>query len=188
MSIRRRSFGSGWQDLRVDATIGAEVILYFGRQPELDLDLPPRAPFRSRATGSRERRPGIQALVHEFHQLFELPIASRPQSTVDPGLRELRIDLLVEEVTEYVTAARHDDTVALADALADIVYVAYGAAISYGIDLDRVLEEVHRANLTKLGGDGRPRYRADGKVLKGPGYSPPAVRATLLDQPPLFSD
>ena len=57
--------------------------------------------------------------------------------------------------------------------------MAYGTAHVYGIDLDAVLDEVHASNMTKLGADGRPIRRADGKVLKGPGYRPPDIAAVL---------
>jgi predicted HAD superfamily Cof-like phosphohydrolase len=70
----------------------------------------------------------------------------------------------------------------LADALGDIVYVAYGAAVTYGLDLDAVLAEIHRSNMSKLGLDRRPIMRADGKVLKGPAYRPPDIGTVLATQ------
>ena len=74
------------------------------------------------------------------------------------------------------------DTVETADALADLVYVIYGMALETGIDLAAVLTEVQRSNMSKLGEDGRPIYREDGKVLKGPGYFPPDVARVLREQ------
>jgi predicted HAD superfamily Cof-like phosphohydrolase len=100
-------------------------------------------------------------------------------------LRELRIRLLEEEVGEYAAAARCEDLVGIADALADVVYVAYGSALTYGLDLDAVLAEVHRSNMSKLDSHGRPLLRSDGKVMKGPRYRPPNVRAVLANQLPL---
>jgi predicted HAD superfamily Cof-like phosphohydrolase len=127
--------------------------------------------------------------VLEFHEAFGLPVAASPgEAAVPAALGELRIDLLVEEVQEFAIAARSGDLVALADALADIVYVTYGAALTYGIDLDAVLREIHRANMSKLGPDGRPVLRADGKVLKPPTYRPPNVGAVLAAQLPLPFD
>lgn len=127
--------------------------------------------------------------VLQFHQSFGLPGAVAPgQAAVPAALAELRIDLLVEEVQEFAEAARVGDLVALADALADIVYVTYGAALTYGIDLDAVLREIHRSNMSKLGPDGRPVLRSDGKVLKPPTYRPPNVGATLAGQQPLPFD
>ena len=91
----------------------------------------------------------------------------------------LRQALIEEEVAELAAASRGGNLVGVADALADIVYVAYGTAHVYGIDLDAVLDEVHASNMTKLGADGRPVRRADGKVLKGPGYRSPDIAAIL---------
>ena len=148
------------------------------RQVEFDLGLPPRvhAP-RRRRRGQSE----AMASVAQFHLAFHLPLETRPQQRVAGALAQLRVDLLREEIEEF-------DTVGVADALADIVYVAYGAALSYGIDLDAVLREVHRANMSKLGPDGHPILREDGKVLKPETYMPPDVERVLLDQPPLFLD
>ncbi|OBB17695.1 nucleotide pyrophosphohydrolase [Mycolicibacterium setense] len=127
--------------------------------------------------------------VMQFHRAFGLPAAARPhEAKVSKALAELRIDLLVEEVQEFADAARRGDLVALADALADITYVTYGAALTYGIDLDAVLREIHRANMSKLGPDGRPVLRNDGKVLKPVTYRPPNVKAVLAVQLPLPFD
>ncbi|MCV7004419.1 hypothetical protein BHQ23_22215 [Mycobacterium gordonae] len=128
--------------------------------------------------------------VMQFHRAFGLPGAARPcVAQVPPQLFELRIALLVEEVQEFADAARSGDIVALADALADIAYVTYGAALTYGIDLDAVLREIHRSNMSKLGPDGRPVMRSDGKVLKPITYRRPDVKAVLAVQLPLpFED
>jgi predicted HAD superfamily Cof-like phosphohydrolase len=93
--------------------------------------------------------------------------------------------LLSEEVGELRDATATRDIVGIADALADIVYVAYGTAVTYGLDLDAVLAEVHRANMSKLDADGRPVLRADGKVLKSARYRPPDVAGVLAQQLPL---
>ena len=73
-----------------------------------------------------------------------------------------------------------------ADALADVVYVAYGSAVTYGIDLDAVVREVHHSNMSKLDAQGNPILRKDGKVLKSEQYRPPDVRKVIDEQPPLF--
>jgi predicted HAD superfamily Cof-like phosphohydrolase len=122
--------------------------------------------------------------VIEFHRCFRLPRLGRP-SHVDPGLARLRVALLQEEVAEFADATAAHDLVAVADALADIVYVAYGAAITYGIDLDAAVAEVHRSNMSKLDDDGRPVLRADGKVLKSGRYAPPDLARVLFTQEPL---
>lgn len=123
--------------------------------------------------------------VGGFHQAFGLPRASLPNVDIPADLAKLRVDLLREEVGEFADATAARNIVGIADALADILYVAYGAAITYGIDLDAVLREVHRSNMSKLDEHGRPCYRADGKVLKSARYSPPDVSKVLLLQPPL---
>jgi predicted HAD superfamily Cof-like phosphohydrolase len=98
---------------------------------------------------------------------------------VDKSLAKLRAALLQEEVGEFVTAAEKGDLAAIADALADIAYVVYGTALTYGIDLDPVLREVHRSNMSKLGRDGKPLMREDGKVLKSDRYFPPDIASVL---------
>lgn len=123
--------------------------------------------------------------VGRFHQAFGLPRASRPTIDIPAGLAKLRVDLLLEEAGEFADATADRDIVGIADALADIVYVAYGAAVTYGIDLDAALREVHRSNMSKLDEHGEPLYRADGKVLKSARYMPPDISRVLLFQPPL---
>lgn len=121
----------------------------------------------------------IAGQVGAFHRSYELPIRTSPTAAVGDQQSDLRLALIEEEVGELREAAEAGDIVGIADALADIVYVAYGSAHVYGIDLDAVLDEVHASNMTKLGQDGRPVRRADGKVLKGPGYRAPDVKAVL---------
>jgi predicted HAD superfamily Cof-like phosphohydrolase len=123
--------------------------------------------------------------VGRFHEAFGLPRVSRPTIDIPAGLAKLRVDLLVEEVGEFADATTARDLVGIADALADIIYVAYGAAVTYGIDLDAALREVHRSNMSKLDEHGKPVYRADGKVLKSALYTPPDISRVLLFQPPL---
>ena len=121
----------------------------------------------------------ISVQVGEFHRSYELPVRTSPTAAVGRQQTALRLSLIEEEVGELRQAAESGDLVGVADALADIVYVAYGTAHVYGIDLDAVLDEVHASNMTKLGADGRPVRRDDGKVLKGPDYRAPDVNAVL---------
>jgi predicted HAD superfamily Cof-like phosphohydrolase len=123
--------------------------------------------------------------VAEFHAVFNLPMRATPSIEIDDSLAKLRVALLEEECSEFVSATAARDLVAIADALADVVYVAYGTAITYGIDLDLVLSEVHRANMSKLDDSGNPIKRADGKVLKSERYTPPNVQTMLQIQLPL---
>ena len=134
---------------------------------------------RRRSHGSEQQLalPGI--LVADFHRSFGLPIASAPTLDVPLALLELRHKLLIEELRELVDAIDADDVVAVADALGDMVYVLYGTAATFGINLDAVVAAIHKSNMSKLGSDGRPLMRSDGKVLKGPNYHPPAIREAL---------
>lgn len=117
-------------------------------------------------------------LVREFHETFMQPIATElaPPKT---RLAMMRLDLVLEETAELSRAISNRDVVGVADALADIVYVTYGAALVWGIGLDAVLAEVHASNMSKLGADGKPIMRDDGKVLKGPDYRKPDVAKVL---------
>lgn len=124
----------------------------------------------------------VAAAVAEFHRAFGLPVRQSPGAEIDHDLARLRIDLLEEEVAEFVTASGEKDLVAIADALADIAYVIYGTALTYGIDLNSVLREVHLSNMSKLGRDGKPLIRADGKVIKSERYFPPDVASVLTMQ------
>lgn len=123
----------------------------------------------------------IAAAVAEFHRAFDLPVREAPGTEISDAVANLRVALLEEEVGEFVAASEKRDLVGIADALADIVYVAYGTALTYGIGLDAVLAEVHRSNMSKLGRDGKPILRNDGKVMKSEQYVPPDV-ATVLDR------
>src|SRR5688500_96789 len=108
------------------------------------------------------------ALVREFHEAFGLPIADTTRT-----LNTLRADLIREEAREAAEAIEEDGPEEWAKELADLVIVAYGAALTFGIDLDRVIPLVHASNMSKLGTDGKPVMRDDGKVLKGPNYTEP---------------
>lgn len=110
--------------------------------------------------------------VKEFHNKFDVIVQIEP-SFPDPDTVQLRVDLIEEELQELITGIAENDIVEVADALTDILYVVYGMGDVFGIDLDKTFAEVHRSNMSKLGEDGRPIFRADGKVLKGPNYSPP---------------
>lgn len=120
--------------------------------------------------------------VAAFHRAFDLPRRARPSTDVSADLAMLRVALLEEEITEFTVATNARDIIELADALADIVYVTYGAALTYGIDLDAVVREVHRSNMSKLDRHGRPVLRADGKVIKSDRYRPPDLAPVLLRQ------
>lgn len=121
----------------------------------------------------------IAAALGEFHKAFSLPIRETPGVSIDENLAKLRVALLEEEVGEFVTASTDKNLIGIADALADIVYVAFGAALTYGIDLNAVLHEVHKSNMSKLGKDRRPILREDGKVVKSEQYFRPDIESVL---------
>lgn len=116
--------------------------------------------------------------VREFHSAFEVPVLPTPQFPSEER-RKLRYRILREEFEEYVAAENSDNFEEVADALGDMAYIIAGTALEYGIPLDRVLEAIHAANMSKLGPDGRPIKRADGKVIKPEGWQPPDIAAAL---------
>ena len=116
-------------------------------------------------------------MVEDFMNAFGQDVEKTPMMT---GVAELRYELIREELEEMREAMDKKDLVGIADALTDLLYVVYGAGHSFGLDLDACFNEVHRSNMSKLGADGRPIYREDGKVLKGENYSPPDLEKTLL--------
>ena len=119
-----------------------------------------------------------QQMVHQFHERFGLVRNNRP-SVPGGNVHRLRTLLIEEELAEFRNAGESGDVVGVADALADLLYVVYGAAVEYGIDLESVFAEIHRSNMTK---DSRRGCRADGKVQKGEGYVPPDVRGVVESQ------
>ncbi|WP_369232846.1 MazG nucleotide pyrophosphohydrolase domain-containing protein [Streptomyces sp. R21] len=130
---------------------------------------------------SASSAPSPASLVREFHRAFGLDVRSAP-TEVSAELAAHRGELLAEEAAEVAEVAVTGPLDRLAHELADVVYVAYGTALVHGIDLDAVIAEIHRANMTKLGPDGDVARRADGKVLKGEHYRAPDVSEILRRQ------
>lgn len=118
-------------------------------------------------------------LVEDFMKAFGQEVKSDPDFPNDETV-SLRIELIAEELNELFDACEQKDIVEVADALTDILYVTYGAGHAFGIDLDECFREVQRSNMSKLGEDGKPIYRDDGKVLKGPNYFEPDLKSILL--------
>ena len=110
--------------------------------------------------------------VGDFMEAFGQEVLIAPK-TPDPSVAKLRLELIREEVAELQAAVDGMDMLAIADGLTDILYVVYGAGHAFGIDLDECFHDVHSSNMTKLGPGGRPLYREDGKVMKGPHYREP---------------
>lgn len=116
--------------------------------------------------------------VGDFMESFGQEVNNEP-TLRDSQTQQLRYDLIDEELEELKMAFDNDDIVEIADALTDLLYVVYGAGHAFGIDLDECFLEVHESNMSKLGEGGRPIYREDGKVLKGPDYFPPNLKEIL---------
>lgn len=105
-----------------------------------------------------------------------MPVASLPEEKL-----QLRFDLMAEENEEYLEAARNGDLIEVADALGDMLYILCGTILEHGMQhkIEEVFEEIQRSNMSKLGHDGKPIYREDGKVMKGPNYFKPDIEAIL---------
>jgi len=116
--------------------------------------------------------------VREFMQTFGQAVKDDAEF-VDDDVASLRIELISEELEELCEAVEKKDLAEIADALTDLLYVVYGAGAAYGIDLDATFDEVHESNMSKLGEDGKPIYREDGKILKGPNYWKPDLEKFL---------
>ena len=113
--------------------------------------------------------------VKKFMETFGQRVRTKPQFP-DEKTMQLRYDLIKEELNELEVAMKTKDLKEIADALTDILYVTYGAGYAYGINLDKCFKEVQRANMSKLGKDGKPIFNDKGKVMKGPSYSPPNLK------------
>jgi predicted HAD superfamily Cof-like phosphohydrolase len=116
--------------------------------------------------------------VNVFMDAFGQEVKRSPEFP-DLDTVALRYELIKEELQELFVAMAEKDMVEVADALTDILYVTYGAGHAFGIDLDACFREVQRSNMSKLGADGKPIYREDGKILKGPDYSEPDLKKVL---------
>ena len=113
--------------------------------------------------------------VKTFMETFGQMVRTKPQFP-DEKTMQLRYELIKEELNELEQAMKTKNLKEIADALTDILYVTYGAGYAYGINLDKCFQEVQRANMSKLGKDGKPIYNDKGKVMKGPNYSQPNLK------------
>jgi predicted HAD superfamily Cof-like phosphohydrolase len=118
-----------------------------------------------------------QSMVERFHRLFDIVVQQVP-GLVDERTRVLRERLIQEEFDELKEAMHKQDLPAIAKELADLLYVVYGTAVSYGIHMEPVFREVHRSNMSKIGG----YKREDGKWVKPHTYSPAAIEPILVQQ------
>ena len=119
--------------------------------------------------------------VDTFHKTFKVGAAPNTTTLLSQEESELRFNLMKEENEEYLEAANNDDLVEVADALGDMLYILCGTIIEHGLQhkIDEVFDEIQNSNMSKLGGDGNPIYREDGKVLKGPNYFKPNIEKIL---------
>ena len=137
----------------------------------------------------------IEALK-EFHEKFGHPTGTGTNDPTEFLKRlELRMKLIEEEANEFYTAAaacavsaqyglkenQRVSMVEMIDGIADLLVVVVGTAVTFGIPLATAFERVHLSNMSKLGADGQPIYREDGKILKGPGFFPPALAGLVTD-------
>jgi predicted HAD superfamily Cof-like phosphohydrolase len=118
-----------------------------------------------------------QSMVEEFHRKFGILVQASPTEAGEDTKR-LRIRLIQEEFDELKESMAEGNLAALAKEMADLLYVVYGTAVSYGIDMEPVFREVHRSNLSKVGG----YKREDGKWVKPPTYSPADIEPLLALQ------
>ncbi len=119
--------------------------------------------------------------VTAFHKAFGLGMKSEPTADLGRAKNTLRFNLMKEENEEYLEAAENNDLVEVADALGDMLYILCGTIIEHGMQdkITEVFEEIQRSNMSKLGSDGLPIFREDGKVLKGPDYFKPNIAEIL---------
>ena len=119
--------------------------------------------------------------VKLFHKKFNIDYLNKPTANIPEEIKKLRFKLMEEENLEYLKATRENDLVEIADALGDMLYILCGTIISHGLQnkIEEIFQEIQSSNMSKLGDNGKPIYREDGKVLKGPNYFKPDIRKIL---------
>ncbi|MDC3050953.1 nucleoside triphosphate pyrophosphohydrolase family protein [bacterium] len=119
--------------------------------------------------------------VKLFHKKFNIDYLNEPKANIPDEIKELRFKLMEEENLEYLKATKENDIVEIADALGDMLYILCGTIISHGLQnkIEEIFQEIQNSNMSKLGDNGKPIYRDDGKVLKGPNYFKPDIRKIL---------
>ncbi|MBT3523229.1 MAG: nucleoside triphosphate pyrophosphohydrolase family protein [Flavobacteriaceae bacterium] len=119
--------------------------------------------------------------VKIFHEIYKLSYKENPTTEIGLDKIKLRFNLMAEENQEYLQAAKNNDLVEVADALGDMLYILCGTIIEHGMQdkIEEIFDEIQKSNLSKLGEDGKPIYRNDGKVMKGPNYFKPDISKVL---------
>ena len=113
--------------------------------------------------------------VKLFHETFGLGVSTEMKADLGMLKNELRFNLMKEENEEYLEAVQNNDLVEIADALGDMLYILCGTIVEHGLQhkIEAVFDEIQRSNMSKLDENGKPIYREDGKVMKGPNYFKP---------------
>ena len=113
--------------------------------------------------------------VKQFHDTYKIGYSNDPIADLGPKKNKLRFKLMSEENEEYLDASNNNDIVEVADALGDMLYILCGTIIEHGMQdiIEPVFDEIQKSNMSKLGKDGNPIFREDGKVMKGPNYFKP---------------
>ena len=121
--------------------------------------------------------------VTKFHKSYGLGIEHTPKANLPKNISELRFNLMKEENEEYLQAAQDEDLIEIGDALGDMLYILCGTIIAHGFQdkIESIFDEIQRSNMSKLGADGKPIYRKDGKVMKGPNYFKPDLKKILIE-------
>lgn len=119
--------------------------------------------------------------VAEFHTSFGLGVSQEMKADLGKSKNELRFNLMKEENEEYLEAVQNNDLTETADALGDMLYILCGTILEHGLQhkIEEVFEEIQRSNMSKLDLNGKPIYREDGKVMKGPNYFKPNFEVIL---------
>ena len=114
--------------------------------------------------------------VEQFHHIYGLNVSSQPNPNQE--VSQLRFNLMKEENEEYLQAAQDGNIIEIADALGDMLYILCGTILEHGLQhkIEAVFDEIQRSNMSKLDDNGKPIYRADGKVMKGPNYFKPNLK------------
>ena len=120
--------------------------------------------------------------VTKFHESYGLRIEHTPKANLPKNISELRFNLMKEENEEYLQAAQDQDLIEIGDALGDMLYILCGTIIAHGFQdkIESIFDEIQRSNMSKLGTDGKPIFRKDGKVMKGPNYFKPDLKKILV--------
>ena len=119
--------------------------------------------------------------VQKFHETFGLGVSYEMKADLGAKKNDLRFELMREENEEYLEAVRNNDIIETADALGDMLYILCGTILEHGLQykIEEVFDEIQNSNMSKLGANGKPIYREDGKVMKGPDYFKPNFEKNL---------